>query len=224
MVRGEVVSTVELAGQSGQPFTVEILRPTARCRDNALKLRAVSDRWDDDARVLNDEPEAQARSYFAASVAFRAAMKVLEAAEGVLVAQTPAGGEVLGVALYQRAAGNWELSDLALAPRRQANSLNTEHVRGIGTSLFQAVARDMLSKQCSEIELTALDDAAARFWRARGFHNDAPALHMSCPELQTIVVRFDEPERIDLGDVPMACKMDEWRQCELPEVRELLKL
>lgn len=216
MVSGATARTKALSTVGGRTVTVAAVRPEGTL-ENIRQLRAASDRWHEDAALISD-PRAQRRAFFASSVAFKGGMRLADGSCCVLVAQEEPAGEILGVAVYRSDGGSWWLDDMALAPRRQANELNADPVRGIGTVMLGVIADDVATGACSRLQLKTLDAQAEEFWRGRGFHNTTEPLHMACPEVRDLAreLASSHPDRPDEGDVPFAGDHERWREVEVP--------
>ena len=216
MVTGALRRSKVLASAKGRQVTVEVVEPENKV-ENVRELRAVSDRWHQEA-LATQGPRSQERAFFAASVAFTAAEMMLTPSCCVLVARDGATGEVLAVATYRPNQGPWHLDNLTVSPANQPGGAGRDQIRGIGTMMVGEIAEDVSSRQCSELRLFALDAQAEEFWRARGFHNTIQPLRLSCPEVRDLAreLATSHPDRPDEGDVAMAGDVERWREVEVP--------
>lgn len=216
MVTGALRRSKGLTSSKGRSATVEVLEPEAKL-ENIRELREVSDRWHREASGVQDG-RAQRRAFFAASVAFEAAEKLVTPSCCVLVARDAATGEVLAVATYRPNSGPWHLDNLTTSPANQPGGAGRDQIRGIGTMMLREIAEDVSSRQCSELRLFALDAQAEEFWRGRGFHNTLQPLRLSCTEVRELAreLAMSHPDRPDAGDVALAGDVDRWRAVEIP--------
>lgn len=216
MISGRLRRPKLLISTKGRQVMVEIVEPEPTV-ENIRELRAVSDRWHEQAKQV-EGGRAQRRAYFAASVAFAAAEKLLTPTCCVLVARETASGEILGIATYRPDTGPWFIDNLTVSPANQPGGKSRDQIRGIGTLMVGVIAEDVSTRQCTDLHLYALDEQAEAFWHGRGFHNTTQPLRMSCPEVRELAreLATSHPDRPDEGDAALAGEIGRWRQIEVP--------
>lgn len=205
MLTGEPCRVRQLMTTCGRPVTLTVLRP-APTEANRAELLAASHRWRAEAKALPATSDGKHRAFFASDVAFLAGSAVpTPLANHFILAAQDEAGTLRGLALYRlEERGVWELDLLTTDPENQGGNPNPCPIRGIGSEMLGTIAADMVARQCSSVELEPLDPAAERFWRARGFHNSTKPLHLTCPEMQALALRFANSPHDDpsAGDAP----------------------
>ncbi|MGH7639483.1 MAG: GNAT family N-acetyltransferase [Candidatus Dormibacteria bacterium] len=206
-VTGEDIAFRVLERTGGQLVPMAITAPDGNPA-NVRLLRQTSHVWLRQAKgVASENAEAARHAYFASDVAFLAAADLGEPNVYVLVAQdepgiaedTP-GGTIHGITIYRWGQdGVWHLDYQTTRPHDQPNWPGGDKVKGVGTLLLQATAKEMAKNNCTTVELETLDQSAERFWRARGFTGTQDPLKMTCQQLQGLAAKLrvrphDDPE------------------------------
>ena len=202
MLTGTVLRTRTLMTKSGRPVVIRIVRPDQTV-SNTAALANASHQWRREGLAL-PPGDPQVRALFASDVAFLAAGQLGRCPPYCILVAEQADGTIRGATLYRMEDnGTWQWDLMTTDPANQGGGANPDPIRGIGSELVGAAAADMAQRNCSKVELEALDSAAERYWRARGFHNTKEPLHMTCPELRTLatVLACSPPDRPDEGDV-----------------------
>lgn len=226
MLTGEVCRRKSLQTAGGRTVEIAVLKP-APTLENIELLRKASDTWDSLAGRVSD-PFQQRRAYFAASVVFLVGTRLAhEYGVGTprccyIVAIDESTGEVLGAATYDQRRGSWHLDNMAISPKHQHNNLDPDPIRGIGITMLSVIANDVRQTACTNIYLETLDDRAAAFWKARGFHDTTEPLHLTCPEVNKLADELWPHDQPDQGDTPFAVTPQDWRDVEVPARKALV--
>ncbi len=195
---GEDVAFRVLERTGGQLVPMAVTAPSATPA-NVRLLRQTSHVWLRQARsIQGSEPEAARHAYFASDVAFLAAadlgqpnLYVLVAQDEPGVAADAPGGTLHGITIYRWGQDDvWHLDYQTTRPHDQPNWPDTDKVKGVGTLLLQAAAKEMAKNNCTTVELETLDESAERFWRARGFSGTEEPLKLTCPQLQGLAAKL----------------------------------
>ncbi|MGH7611282.1 MAG: GNAT family N-acetyltransferase [Candidatus Dormibacteria bacterium] len=223
---GEDIAFRVLERTGGQLVPMAITAPS-NVPANVRLLRQTSHVWLRQARsVASSDPEAARHAYFASDVAFLAASDLGEPNVHVLVAQDEpgvaaeaVGGTIHGITIYRWGQDDvWHLDYQTTRPHDQPFWPSTDKVKGVGTLLLQAAAKEMAKNNCTTVELETLDESAERFWRARGFTGTEEPLQLTCSQLQGLAANLrirphDDPapgewvaagQKKKLADVSMA--------------------
>lgn len=226
MITGTVRARRTLSSPDGTTANVAIVAPDPTPA-NAHALTVIGFLWldqseaaDEDLGPLSDEAF---RAYFASTAAFLAANRLTANACCVLVAQDEATDEVLGVAVYTPAEGDWYIDDFTVSPRNQPGFPAGVQLRGIGSAMLGVIAEDIdRQPTCTSASLLPLDDAAERFWTARGFHRTDPQdrLRLTCTEVHQIAARNAAagPDCPDHGDCVCAGSFRQHQMAATPRV------
>lgn len=233
-IEGELLSSPELRTGGGEPYELRIIRLTPGA-DAAAELRRQSDSWIAVAREYGELlqsgrlPEDVAfRAHFASDVLFFAATQAATPSPETVTMLAMHGDNVVGVTIFHFEDDEAEISWVTVDPRFLAGAPTpaADQVRGIGTSMVCAAADAILSGGATTIALSALDDAADRFWRARGFEPcrgdslcvegraGVEAMAMACS------TEPDDPANSD--EVCICGTWESLRDFRLPGLRELM--
>jgi len=166
--------------------------------ENVRQFRFASASWLQQARRARARDiDVQPHAYFAADVAFLAAANLGDPDHYCLVAQDLPGAAkpqtIHGITLYRWDPRRkvWHLDFQTVRPHDQPGFPVTDQVRGVGTLLLQAAAKEMATADCTTVELETLDVAAERFWRARGFEGTEEPLKLQCPRLKELAAMLE---------------------------------
>jgi len=198
-----------LSSRSGRILLAQVLQPDYSPANQAL-LATTYHRWKSQASAIEGgHPEAAFRAHFAAEVAWVAARELRNfqnQPRHLLVVAVDEVSEVLGIntAYWVEAEQAWYLAVGTTRPVDQPGYPNPDQVRGIGLEVLGALVALMNEIVCAPVTLEPLDDAARRFWAARGFHDEGLEMRMSCPESQVLASHLAHSERDDpgAGDAP----------------------
>lgn len=206
MIAGELIASEDVQSSDGQRVRLNVYRAEPG-PENARALTLIGQLWyrQSEAADQGGHRDPAFRAFFAGTAAFIAADRVADHECCVLVAEDAATDEVLGLAVYTPGPGEWWLNDVTVSPRNQPDFPAAVQVRGVGSALLAQVAEAADAEPgCNRISLYPLDDAAERFWRARGFHsrNDEPPYHLTCDEVHRLAERNRQagPDCPDHGD------------------------
>ena len=175
MMTGQVLGSGLARPAAGPGVTYRLIRPEksvanlATIAQEARRWGATAARFQLTARQHQLSPDLGRRAEFAEAVLATAGENLRIGACCLLLAQAD-DGRILGVATYgllPRQEGAINL--VAIDPEHLAGSPGTAQLRGIGTAIVAAVSRELLSQGVTIVYLHPLDEAAARFWRGRGF-------------------------------------------------------
>lgn len=210
MIAGQLVRTKSLSTIRGRAVTVRIIRPDFT-EVNIQELVRLSEEWQEQAlataRTRQDIGDAAVHALFASDVAFIAASG-LQAKQCCILVALDFSDKIVGLSLYRLdpRAQVWLIDFHTTSPENQPGYPSEDKIRGIGTTLLGVAAEDMISQNCTQVQLYALDSDSERFWRNRGFHNTQEPLRMSCTETQALAQELstshpDDPQK---GDEPFA--------------------
>lgn len=175
MLTGQVLGSGVARPAVGPGVTYRLIRPEktvanlATIAQEARRWGATAARLLLTARQHQLSADVARRADFAEAVLATAGENLRVGACCLLVAQAE-DGRILGVATYGlRPRQEGAINLVAIDPEHLAGSPGTQQLRGIGTAIVAAVSRDLLAQGVTTVYLHPLDDAAARFWRGRGF-------------------------------------------------------
>lgn len=227
MITGTIRTRRTLQSPTGETADIAIVAadPTPA---NAAFLTRIGMLWLDQSEAADEElgprSDEAYRAYFASTAAFLAADRLTESRCCVLVAHNEETGEVVGLAVYTPAPGDWYIDDFTVSPRNQPGFPSVVQLRGIGGAMLAEIMEDVDRQgTCTSMSLLPLDEAALRFWEARGFHRDPQQnLRLTCEEVHEIAERNREAgdDRPDQGDGVGAGDIEEHQRAATPRVAE----
>lgn len=228
MIPGAVVARRTLQSPAGETADVAIIDADAT-PENMRYMTVVGMLWLDQSEAADEElgplSDEAYRAYFASTAAFLAADRLATDVCCVLVAQDERTDEVVGVAVYTPGAGDWYIDDFTVSPRNQPAFPARIQLRGVGSFMLGEIAEAAdREPTCTSLSLLPLDEAAQRFWTARGFHRARPRdrMRMTCEEVHDVAElnRQAGDDCPDHGDCVSAGDVDEHRRAATPRVAE----
>lgn len=226
MITGTVRARRTLASPDGTTADIAIVAPDPTPA-NKRALTVIGFLWLDQSEAADEDlgplSDQAFRAYFASTAAFLAAERLTDNACCVLVAEDEDTGEVVGVAVYTPGEGDWYIDDFTVSPRNQPGFPAGVQLRGIGSALLAVIAEDIdRQPTCTSASLLPLDEAAERFWTARGFHRTDPRdrLRLTCEEVHEIAARNAAagPDCPDHGDCVSAGSLRQHQVAATPRV------
>lgn len=209
---GRQLRQATLHTASGRPVHMTVYRPDLTI-DNLRLLASTYRAWRDQAAAIEaTAPDAAFHAQFAAEVAWLAGSHLREWDDAsdphhylIVVGVDDDTDEVLGIntAYFVPEEGVWYMAVGTTRPVDQPGYPNPDQVRGIGSEIIGAMVAEMNAIVCVPVTLEPLDEAAHRFWAARGFHDvGGDEMAMSCPESQELERRLAAapPDCPDQGD------------------------
>ncbi len=201
---GDVLRVRTLTDTCGAPHVITIVEPSCTPSNRAY-LFAQEQVWQE--QMAAQPPLQRHRGRLAVDTAYLAARSLCDhIPDSHILAAQDESGALRGLSLFYYLPDRqvWDLALHVRDPHDQGGSGEACQIRGVGSELLGADADVMASRLCTTVELMPLDEAAARFWRARGFAaadgrdcSEDDVCTLSCPGLERLRATYAASPRDD---------------------------